>query len=176
MTEISGSWLAPSGVPQLTVVTSNVTVRHFVAYSYAVTFMWVMDYAPITLATSLCHKNPDSHTNWLSSSCYLQEVGLVCQWNGLSQGDIEGVRWNATQEGHGVRAPEERVVLTRFCWNWVLILVLQSWTWGETNNCQHTTKDSLILHLHTNIHYTHSQTHTTYKKEIKHLFHIRLLF
>lgn len=61
-----------------------------------------------------------------SSSCYLQEVGLVCQWNGLSQGDIEGVRWDAAQEGHGVRAPEERVVLTRFSWNRVLILVLQS--------------------------------------------------
>lgn len=62
----------------------------------------------------------------MGSSSDLQEVGLVCQWNGLSQGNVEGVGWDAAQEGHGVGAPEEGVVLTRFSWNWVLILVLQS--------------------------------------------------
>lgn len=62
----------------------------------------------------------------LSRISDLQEVGLVCQRNGLSQGNIERVGRDAAQEGHGVRAAEEGVILTRFSWDWVLVLVLQS--------------------------------------------------
>jgi len=56
----------------------------------------------------------------------LQEVGLVCQWDGLSKWNVKGVGWDAAQEGHGVRATEKGVDLTSFSWDWVLILVLQS--------------------------------------------------
>lgn len=56
----------------------------------------------------------------------LQEVGLICQWNCLSQGNIEGVGRDAAQEGHRVRTSEERVILTGFSWYRVFILVLQS--------------------------------------------------
>lgn len=60
------------------------------------------------------------------SSMYdLQEVRLVCQWDGFSQRNIKGVGWDAAQEGHRVRATEERMVLTRFSWDWVLVFVLQ---------------------------------------------------
>lgn len=61
----------------------------------------------------------------ISSKSDLQEVGLVCQRDGLSQRNIEGIWWDAPQESHRVRATEEGVVLTRLSWNWVLILVLQ---------------------------------------------------
>lgn len=51
-------------------------------------------------------------------------MGLVCKWNGLSKRYIEGVWRDAAQEGHGVRTTEEGMVLARFSWNRVLILVL----------------------------------------------------
>lgn len=71
-------------------------------------------------------EKPENHTNRLSSNSDLQEVRLVRQWNGLRQGNIKGVGRYAAQEGHGVGAPEEGVVLPRFSWNRVFILVLQS--------------------------------------------------
>lgn len=88
------------------------------------------------LSFDMQFEKPENHINWLSSNSDLQEVGLVCQWNGLRQGNIKRVGWDAAQEGHGVRAPEEGVVLTRFSWNWVLVLVLQSWTWGKAETSQ----------------------------------------
>lgn len=54
----------------------------------------------------------------------LQEMGLVSQWNGLCKRNIKRVGWDAAQEGHGVRAAKEGVVLTRLSWNWVFIFVL----------------------------------------------------
>lgn len=68
---------------------------------------------------------PEKHKK-LSINSDLQEVGLVCQWNGLRQGNIKRVRWDAAQESHGIRASEEGVVLTSFSWNRILVLVLQS--------------------------------------------------
>lgn len=55
----------------------------------------------------------------------LQQVGLVRQRDGFRQGNVKRVGWDAAQKGHGIRAPEERMVLTRFSRNRVLVLVLQ---------------------------------------------------
>lgn len=59
----------------------------------------------------------------------LQEVWLVGQGDGLGEGHLEGVGRDATQEGHGVRAAEEGVVLAGLGRNRILILVLQRGAW-----------------------------------------------
>lgn len=43
---------------------------------------------------------PEKKHKKLSINSDLQEVGLVCQWNGLRQGNIKRVGWDAAQEGH----------------------------------------------------------------------------
>ena len=56
----------------------------------------------------------------------LQEVWLVRQGDGLGKGHLKGVGRDATQEGHGVGATEEGVVLAGLGWNRIIVLVLQS--------------------------------------------------
>lgn len=52
-------------------------------------------------------------------------MGLIGQWDGLGQGHFEGIGWDAAQEGHGIGAPEEGVILSRFSGDRIVILVLQ---------------------------------------------------
>ena len=66
----------------------------------------------------------------VSMEADLQEVRLVGQGDGLGQGDLEGVGGDAAQDGHGVGAAEERVVLTRLCRDRVLVFVLEGGAWG----------------------------------------------
>lgn len=57
--------------------------------------------------------------------CDLQQVRLIGQRDRLGHGDFEGIRRNAAEEGHGVGTAEEWVVLTRFCGNRLLLLILK---------------------------------------------------
>lgn len=63
----------------------------------------------------------------------LQQVRLISQRDGLGHGDFEGIRRNAAEESHGVGATEEWVVLTRFCWNRLLLLILKGGAYKDTN-------------------------------------------
>lgn len=55
----------------------------------------------------------------------LQEMRLVSQRNGLSERYFERIGRDASQEGHGVRAAEKRMVLSGLSRYRLLILILQ---------------------------------------------------
>lgn len=64
----------------------------------------------------------------------LQEMRLVSQRNGLSEGHFERVGRDASQEGHGVRAAEKRMVLSGLSRDRLLVLVLQGGACGVQSN------------------------------------------
>lgn len=146
-----------------------------------------MDCVSITLSSLPCQENPDRHINWRAAA-------VTCRRWGWSASGMASAR--GTSKGLGGMQPRKVMESERRKkgWFWPVSAGTGSSSLScrvepevKQNNCQHTTKDSLILPLptptpsphftvqtHTNLHYTHththSQTHTTFRKEINKTF------